>query len=217
MIAPRLLRRGVVVFVATTLGLTLLAWVSALPLAFHPPAMARLRLSWSAQPERIETCRTLSAEELAERLEHMRQRVECEGRFATYSLRVELDRRMAGEVVVKGGGLRQDRLLHLLREFAVPPGPHRLRVTFTRREQPADDSTAVVGAAPVPGSEADTGLYAGRAQREVAERARRGQAAIPGQLALDTSLVFAPGRVVLVTLGAGHRMLELRTEATPPR
>lgn len=144
----------------------------------------------------------------------MRQRVECEGKFATYALHVEVDGRVAGDLVVKGGGFRQDRLLHVLQEFCVPSGPHRVQVTFARREQPAGDSATVLSA-PLPG--ADTGLYAGRAQREIAERVRRARAAIPRRLALETSLVLAPGRVALITFNEERKVLELHTEAPPPR
>ncbi len=193
-------------------ALALLAAASAVWLPFHRSAAARLRLSWSARPERIELCHTLSPEELAQREEHMRQRVECEGKFATYALRVEVDDGVVGEAVVHGAGLRHDRPLYLLREFAVSPGMHRVRVTLTRRERTDNDAAAF---APAVSQEADTGLYAGRAQREAAERARRAGAAIPPHLALDTSLALAPRGVVLITLNAERRALELRSGPLP--
>lgn len=193
--------------------LFVLARASAMPLPYHDTGMARLRLSWSARPERIETCRTLSPEELAEREEHMRQRVECSGHFATYALRVETDGRLLGESVVRGAGLRHDRPIYLLRDFDVPGGRHRVRVSFTRRERA--DSTSV--AAPTVGAEPDTGLYAGRAAREVAERVRRARAAIPARLVLDTSLVLAPDRVIIVTFNTDTRALEVLDRASPSR
>lgn len=112
----------------------------------------------------------VSAEELAQREEHMRQRLECDGRFATYALRVESDGLLIGEAVVHGAGLRHDRPLYVLREYDVAPGVHRLRVSFTRREKTDDDAAAF---APAASAEADTGLFAGRAQREAVEHARR--------------------------------------------
>jgi len=139
----------------------------------------------------------------------MRQRVVCEGDFATYALRIEIDRALVGESVVRGAGLRHDRPLYLLRDYAVPAGLHRVRVTLTRREK-SDSDTAAVVAALVPA--ADTGLFAGRAERETSERARRVRAAIPPSLVLDTAMVFTQRRVVLVTLNAERRALELRTE-----
>jgi hypothetical protein len=124
--------------VLATVGSVTLLWAmaraSAVPLPYHDTVSARLRLSFSARPERIEVCRNVSAEEMAKREEHMRQRVECDGRFATYSLRVEADGRAIDEMVVRGAGLRNDRPIYLLREFDLPSGPHRLHVSFRRRE-----------------------------------------------------------------------------------
>ena len=117
MTLARILAAGI----ATAAGLALLAYASAVPLEYHVQDAARLRLSWSARPERIEVCRQLSAEEQARREEHMRQRVECEGGFATYALRVEVDGRAIGETVIHGAGLRHDRPLYLLRDYPVAP------------------------------------------------------------------------------------------------
>jgi hypothetical protein len=193
--------------------LTVMARLSAAPLPDHPAATARLRLSWSARPERIETCRTVSAEELQQREEHMRQRLDCEGVSATYALRVEVDDRVAGEAVVHGAGLRHDRPLYLLQEFDVAPGAHRVRVTFTRRERTDDDAAAFATVVP---PDADTGLFAGRAQREATEHSRRARAAIPPRLALDTTLTLEPRRVALVTFDPELRVLELHTGHSPP-
>ena len=159
-------------------------------------AASRVRLSWSARPERIEVCRELSAAEIAEREEHMRQRVECDGRFATYRLSVEADGRSLHESVVRGAGLRHDRPLYLLREIDLAPGRHRLRVTFTRRETSGNEASAVARAAP---AGADTGLFAGRAEREATERSRRARAAIPPRLLLDTVLTLGPERAIVVS------------------
>jgi hypothetical protein len=199
------------VALATAVGLALLAYAAAVPLAYHPQDAARLRLSWSARPERIEVCRQVSAEEQARREEHMRLRVECEGRFATYALRVDVDNRAIGETVIHGAGLRHDRPLFLLKDYPVPAGRHRVRVMLTRREK-LDNDTAASNAAVVP--DADTGLYAGRAQREATERERRARAAIPPSLVLDTAFVFAPRHVALVTFNAERRVLELKAGAS---
>lgn len=215
MIAVLRVARLVAAGVATALALWLIARASAVPLPFHEGVAARLRLSWSARPERIEVCRTLSAEELAQRVEHMRQRVECVGRFATYALRVESDGLVIGETVVHGAGLRQDRPLYLLREYDVAPGVHRVRVSFTRREK--TDAAAAAAFAKTTSTEADTGIFAGRAQREVVEHARRARAAIPAHLELDTTLVFAPRRVLIVTFAPERRALVLLAGGSGPR
>jgi len=186
-----------------------MARASAAPVATRGGDSARLRLSWSARPERIEVCRTLSAAELAEREEHMRQRVECDGRFATYALRVYSDDRLLHASVVRGAGLRHDRPLYLLRELDVAPGEHHIRVSFVRQERTDNDAAAF---APVTSSGADTGLFAGRAQREAVEHARRAKAAIRPRLELDQVLTFAPGRVVVVTLNPQLGSLQLLQE-----
>ena len=208
MITGPTLTRATTVLAGTALGLVLLALVSAAPLPFNTSEAARLRLSWTARPQRIEVCRTLSAEELATRPEHMRQRVECNGRFASYTLRVEMDDRAIGESIIRGGGLRHDRPIFLLREYEVPPGAHRMRISFTRRERIENrEEESAPGAVP----DADTGLYAGRAAREVAERGRRDRAAIPPRLELDTTVTLAPREVALITFDPERKTFLLHT------
>jgi len=199
----------VLMVVITVVGGYALARQSAVKLPFRDPGESRLRLSWSARPERIETCRAATAQELSRELEHMRQRVVCEGRFATYALRVRIDSGQTTEQVVRGGGLRHDRLLHLLRDLTVTPGSHRLTIEFRRREEATQDTVA---SGTTPAAVTDTGLFAGRAERERTERTRRERAAIPAQLELDTSVVFMPGRVVVVRFDPEQRRLELMTE-----
>ena len=216
MIALVRVARSVAAGVATVLVLGLLARASAVPVSYHTGGAARLRLSWSARPERIEVCRTLSAEELAQLAEHMRQRVECTGRFATYALRVESDGQVIGETVVTGAGLRNDRPLYVLREYDVAAGVHRVRVVFTRREKTNDDNGDAAYAKPT-SPDADTGIFAGRAQREAVEHERRERAAIPARLVLDTTLAFAPRQVMIVTFNPERRALVLLTGESGPR
>lgn len=202
--------RSVLAFLATAAIVYALALCSAIGVGHREAGVSRLRLSWSARPERIEVCRTLSAEELAQREEHMRQRVECDGRFATYRLRVQSDGRTIHESIARGAGFRHDRPLYLLNEVDVTPGTHRLRISFTRREKTDDDAAAFTG---VPAPTSDTGLFAGRAQREAAEHARRARAAIPARLVLDTTVVFIRDRAIVVSLDAERQRLQLLTEA----
>jgi hypothetical protein len=191
---------------ASAVALVLLAWASAMPLPYRDPAGARLRLSWSARPERIEGCHEVSREELEREEEHMRQRIVCEGRFATYALRVEADGRLLEETVVRGSGLRHDRPLHVLRDFAIASGTHRVRVLFLRRERTDGDTAAIANGRE---TKPDTGIFEGRAERERVERGRRARAAIPARLLLDTLTTFVPGRAIVVTFDANRRALEL--------
>lgn len=205
----RRLTRWVMTGLASALALFVMARASALPLPYHAAATARLRLSWNARPERIEVCRERSEEELERLEEHMRQRVECEGRFATYALRVAVDDRVLDETVVRGSGLRNDRPIYLLRDFDVAGGVHRVRISFTRRER-TERATDEVEWRSRRG--ADTGIFAGRAEREAFERTRRARAAIPATLVLDTSMTFVPGRVLIVTFDADRRALVARRD-----
>lgn len=198
--------RWLLAAIVTVVSLAAMARISAARVRMDDSDSARLRLSWSARPERIETCRVLSKKELEETEEHMRQRVECEGKFATYALDVFVDGRLVHRSVVRGAGLRHDRPIYLLREIPVPSGIHRIRVSFSRREKTDNDAAAFEKEA---SSERDTGLFAGRAQREAVEHARRARAAIPAQLTLDRSLSFEKGKVVIVTFGAERGSLEL--------
>lgn len=213
MIRPALVGRTVLAVLASAAALLFLARASASPLPYHAASASRLRLSWSAHPERIEVCRTLSAEELAERPEHMRQRVECDGRFATYTLRVEADGRVLAESIVRGGGLRHDRPIHLLRDHDLPAGAHQVRISFTRRERTDGDTTDVAVVAP---AAADTGIFAGRAERERTERARRQRAALPATLLLDTTVVLSPRSVTVVTFDNDRRVLRMIDAPTQP-
>lgn len=117
-----------------------LAASSGVAVPWHDGGASELRLSWSARPERIETCRTLSAEERATRPPHMRRSVECEGSAATYALLVIVDGDTLERSVVRGGGLRNDRSIFLLRSFPMPPGERRVVVQFTRRERVEPDT-----------------------------------------------------------------------------
>jgi hypothetical protein len=203
---PKRVSRWTIAALCSAIVLLGLTVASATPVGMRRKHAARLRLSWTARPERIEVCRTLTPAELAKLEEHMRQRVQCDGRFATYALRVESDGVVAHESVVQGAGLRHDRPLYLLREIDIAPGTHRVRVTFTRREK-MDAGTGA--SAHITAAEVDTGLFAGRAQREASERARRVAAAIPRRLELDTTLVFVANRVVVVSLDGERRTLRL--------
>lgn len=198
-------------------ALFVIAKASAFAVPFHSDSQARLRLSWSAVPERIETCRVLSDEELAKVEVHMRQRVKCEGQAATYLLKVEVDGEALHEQVVRGGGLRHDRPLHLLREVDVPAGDHHVVITFARREKAAEntDSTLASDGIAQVAAEADTGRFAGRAERELQERKRRDQGAIPELLLLDSQMHFAPREVKVVTFNRDQRTLKVLTAESP--
>jgi hypothetical protein len=149
-----------------------------------------LRVTLSARPERIERCRRLSEQELAERPVHMRLALECEGGSATYRFRVWRDSVLLDDRILRGSGFRHDRPIHLLREYPVPPGERSLRVVLQRVEEVPVDSAAS-------GMEVqDTGME--RSSRERAERLRRRMEALPARVEWHGRLAVQPRRVVLV-------------------
>jgi hypothetical protein len=180
-----------------TLGLAALSRASW---RAHPEPNGAIRLTWSARPEQIETCRRLSEAELAERPVHMRQEVMCEGAAATYRLQVWLDERQVDDEVLQGGGMRNDRPIYVLRDYPAPPGRYRLRVAMRRVESVAGDTT---------GAAADTGMSLDRGVREAEERRRRRLEAVPAELWLDETVVLAARQVALVTWDAETRRLRM--------
>lgn len=175
----------------------LLRELSIAPLAGAPADQAVLRLSWSARPERVEQCRRLDDEELAQRPAHMQLRFECEGHFARYSLSVRVGDRVVADDTLRGGGFRNDRPIHVFEEYAVAPGTHRIRVEMARVDtvapRPRDEEE---DSARAPGSTVRT---AERDAREAAERARRAEEALPPHVILDSTVTIPSRRVLLVT------------------
>lgn len=176
---------------AVAAGLTLVlaigvAALSRAPWRAHPDEAALLRLSLTARPERIETCRTRTAEELAELPAHMRQELVCEGRTARYRLEIEVAGERLAEELLAGGGVRSDRPIHLLREHAMQPGTHRLAVRLTRMEELGES-------------------------RDVGDGAPRRVETVPAQLVLDTVLSVPPRGVALVGYDPRERRLTVTT------
>jgi hypothetical protein len=170
-------------------------------------AEAVLRLSWSGRPERIERCRRLTEEEVAERPAHMRQQLECEGTSARYAVQVRTEGRVAALDTVTGGGLRGDRPIHFLGEYRLQPGARAISVEVARLDSAAADVEQADDEEDQEDAEAQEGVELDRAVREREERRRQRQEALPARLALDTTLTLEPGEVVLVTYDRGRRRL----------
>ena len=171
---------GIGIALAATIGLR---WTSTVELKPYQTDAAVLRLTWSARPERIETCRPLTESELANVPAHMRQTVVCEGDSASYRLEVRRDGVLILDDVVHGGGWNRDRPMHVFREIAQPAGDVAMRIEFTRIENTS------------PGENAP----------------RRQDAHVPAVLVLDDRFTFQPGRVVLVTYDADRQGLVAKT------
>lgn len=228
--------RRVAAGVVVSAALVALRAASFAPLPDARRELAWARLSWSARPERIEHCRRLSDAELAERPAHMRLRLECEGRMAQYILHLTVDGSARFVDTVRGGGLRHDRPMHVLRDVALEPGARTLAVRLARLERSAegdadapraqDDAIPLPDQGPEPndpaattrgasrgslaGADRDTGLGE-RDRREREERQRRTGEAIPPVLTLDTLVTLSPGRVLLITYDGVARRLVARS------
>jgi hypothetical protein len=167
-----------------------LVWASHAPMTAHASANAVLRLAWSALPERIETCRERSDEELEHLPQHMRQRVECEGAAAHYRLTVQVGGRLIASQIVHAGGLRQDRRIYVFREFAVPAGDESVAVHFERVETPDTHHTQATD------------------NRQLTE-------AVPPRLAFVDRVRFQPRAVILVTYDPERRELTTSEGSVP--
>ena len=167
-----------------------IVWASHAPMTSHDSPDAVLRLAWSARPERVETCREQSDEELARLPQHMRQRVVCEGAAAHYRLTVQSGNQVIAEQFVRAGGLRQDRRLYVFREIALPAGEAAVEVRFDRIEP---------GPHPI----------AGATDRETVSEVDRRQygETVPPRLTFKERLHFAPRAVILVTYDPERREL----------
>ena len=154
------------------------------PLSPHVPGAAKLRLAWSARPERIEHCRAQSEEDLERLPPHMRQAVVCEGVTARYRLRARRDGRLVADRVVSAGGLRQDRRLYVLEEIPIEAGEALIEVEFERIDSPSASTS----------EDAD----------------RRGDA-VPARLTLTEHRRVEPHTVLLVTYDADRRTLVARS------
>ena len=190
-----------------------LGWALSLLATFGVAALSRadwvpsgsddgiLRVTLTARPERIETCRRLGDAELAGRPAHMRVAVECEGATATYRLRVWRDGTLLDDVVVRGGGFRHDRPIQVLREYPLAPGQRAIRLSLERVESVAPDS-ATAGA--------ERGLSLDRDTREAEEQERRRLEAIPAIVGIERMVEVGPRQVVLVVWEAVERRLHIR-------
>lgn len=121
------------VAVGATIGL---GQLSRIPYTADPADHAVIRLAWRARGYRVEECRRLTAEELADIPAHMRREEVCEGRILPYRLRVWLDGEPRVDALVRAAGARQDRPLYVYQELPASPGGHHLLVEFTREEGP---------------------------------------------------------------------------------
>ena len=176
------MRTGLAVLVALVATVAIGA-LSQVPYRVEDADQAWIRLSWRARTARIEECRQLTAEEIAELPVHMRREEVCERRGIPYRLRVALDGTEIEDGLIRGAGARGDRPIYVYRELRTTPGAHRLEITFEPRIEPADGGGEMSESAPV------------------------------APLTLTTDLDLAAGDIALVTRQEGEDGLVVRRTA----
>jgi len=167
--------------VAFALGATAaLGLLSGVPYRAESGEHAIIRLAWRARGERVHRCRRPTDAELAKLPQHMRPQEICERGISPYRLRVTLDHRQVVDELVRAGGAQGDRPLFVFHDLPVPPGEHRVAITFERAESEEPDTD----------HEDDT--------RET-----------PQRLTLDETVSLAPAAIVLVTYDHDRQRLVL--------
>lgn len=148
-------RRTLALVLVSALATVSLGWLARAP--YHPPGsdVGLLRLSWRLRGDRVEHCRPRTQAELDALPVHMRTPEICEGRLVAYRLIVQVDRARSDTVRIMPGGARGDRPVFVLRDTPLAPGPHHVRVSFTREDASDDDERASSGALAI-----DTALVA---------------------------------------------------------
>lgn len=218
--------------VLAAVAILALAASSRVRVPLHADDHARLRVAFSARPERIESCRTLSDEELATLPAHMRQRVVCEGVTAAYRMEIRRDGVLIDTTVLRGGGLRRDRQLYVFRELLVPNGRATFEVRMTRLgddgagtdedpdDEPGDHDGTSDDSAWSRGAEGDhdddddeeSRRSRDRDRREREEHRRRVEDEVPKLLLLRDTVTLSAREVVLVTYDHENRRLRMKRD-----
>lgn len=198
---------GVIIAFGLLLAMT---WASTAPLRVTTSDDAIVRLSLGARPQRIETCRTQSDEELEKLAPQMRQRVICEGVAARYRLSVRRNGEVIHQQLVRGGGLRHDRRLYVSRELLVPAGPGVFTVELVRidtvsgRDEEHEEE-----------EEHERAMSPDRQRREEEEHRRRREEDVPPALRVEVEAALEPREVLLVTYDPLSRRLVTTRGASP--
>jgi hypothetical protein len=112
--------------------------VSRVPYTAAPGDDGELRLAWRWRSERLDVCRTLTAQELAKVPVHMRRKEACERRLRPWSLEVSVDGRALFRDSLSATGAESDRPLSVFRKLPLAPGRYAVRVAFAPLGSPSD-------------------------------------------------------------------------------
>ena len=127
-------RRGMALLLVSALATVPIGWGARAPWRFSDAEHAVLRLSWRLRGEREEHCRPRGEAELAALPVHMRTPEICESHLVVYRLVLQLDGGRPDTVRLEPAGARGDRPVFVLRDTALEPGPHRVRVWLGRED-----------------------------------------------------------------------------------
>jgi hypothetical protein len=207
--------RAPVAIATSFTALAALAALSSVSYVAETTERSLLRLSWRVRGERIERCRRPTARELAGVPAHMRRETICEAaRVAPYRLRVAIDDRPVVDGAAPGSGVASDRPMYLLRDVAVAPGRHRVRVVLERVPGHSDEDDSHrdesrrsnIGDDDHDRNDRDgDDRDDGDDDDETPDDRSRRQRALPRRLELDTTVTMRGGAILLVTYDAESR------------
>lgn len=113
----------------TVLFLALLTVGNRTPLG-HTSTNGVLRLAWRLSDAKIESCRDVTAEELAAKPLHMRQPRECTAQPLRYRLVVRVQAETQLDRIIAPAGARGDRPLYVQQDFPLRAGEYAVEVDF---------------------------------------------------------------------------------------
>lgn len=120
---------GLRIFAVTSVLLWCVAYLSNFERG-HVGSDAYLRLSWRFPLQKVQECRTVTAEEKSKRPIHMQVDSECVNHAISYLLVVFVDGIEVLNKAVQSPGFKSDRPLLVDAELPVSPGKHTVKLTF---------------------------------------------------------------------------------------
>ncbi|UCG73204.1 MAG: hypothetical protein JSV45_02135 [Chromatiales bacterium] len=107
--------------------IALIGYFSVAPAYRHAhPELAVIKLAFSHAAERLEPCRKLTPEELAQLAPNMRRPMECERERLPLLVELEIDGELVFRAEEPPTGLWQDGAATIYQKFQVQPGSHEL-------------------------------------------------------------------------------------------
>lgn len=89
-----------------------------------------LRLNWRLSGQSEKVCTTLGSDATKNLPAHMKAPESCRYTMLSYRLMLKVDGKPTVEEIVKPGGFRHDRPLYVTHDLKLPPGRHRVELSF---------------------------------------------------------------------------------------